>query len=81
MRRYRNKYRTNELVAELDASQRAFAPALLEAAQRLRPAVEAARDNTPLLRVLLSSARLAARIFYSLNSPGLTDVRSSRLLP
>jgi hypothetical protein len=68
---------TSELSQELKFCQMAVKP-LLQALQRITAALHAAsaaaaRDPAP-LRLLLSSARLACRVFFSLNSPGLTEV-------
>lgn len=68
---------TEGLSKELEYCQQAVKP-LLAALQRTTAAlpaaaVNAAADAAP-LRLLLSSARLACRVFYSLNSPGLTEV-------
>ncbi len=50
---------------------------LLAALQRITaalPASAGASDGGASLRLLLSSARLVSRVFFSLNSPGLTEV-------
>lgn len=74
LKRYRNQYRTNSLVHELEQTQNAFAPPLLATFLKLRPQVDSLQSNPEALRVVLSSVRLCCRIFYSLNSPGLTEV-------
>ncbi|KAF8072350.1 hypothetical protein HT031_000009 [Scenedesmus sp. PABB004] len=63
------------------AAQDAFAPVALATMQRLAgmlPGVAASGD-LPRLRQLLGGARLLTRIFYSLNSPGLTPLMESQL--
>jgi len=73
--RYRNQFMTEGLSNELEYCQQAVKP-LLAALQRVTAALPAvaAGGNGAALRTLLSSARLACRVFYSLNSPGLTEV-------
>jgi hypothetical protein len=66
---------TEGLSKELEYCQQAVQP-LLAALQRTTAALPAAANaggDAAQLRVLLSSARLACRVFYSLNSPGLTE--------
>lgn len=70
--RYRGQYMTEELNKELEYSQHFITP-LVATFKGLRPKIEAAAGNADLLRVLLSSACHASHIFYSLNSPGLTE--------
>ena len=80
-KRYRNQYGSNELVAELAASQDVFAPPALEALQRIGkqlPALAATGQAEP-LRTAVSTLRLLCRVFYSLNSPGLTPLIESQL--
>ena len=78
--RYRNQFMTEALSKELEYCQQAVQP-LLGALQRTTAALPAAAGGDPSrLRLLLSSARLACRVFYSLNSPGLTEA-SQALLP
>jgi Cse1 len=74
--RYRNQFMTEALSKELEYCQQAVQP-LLGALQRTTAALPAAAggDDAARLRLLLSSARLACRVFYSLNSPGLTEAR------
>jgi exportin-2 (importin alpha re-exporter) len=80
-KRYRDKWRSDELVRELEASQNAFAAPALRALQRLAAdaRAQAAAGDAAALRVALSSARLACRVFYSLNAPGLTPLIESQL--
>jgi exportin-2 (importin alpha re-exporter) len=80
-KRYRDKWRSDELVRELESSQNAFAPPCLRALDRLAADARAAAaaGDAHALRVALSSARLACRIFYSLNAPGLTPLIESQL--
>ncbi|GBG00626.1 exportin, partial [Raphidocelis subcapitata] len=80
-KRYRNQYGSNDLVAELAASQEVFAqPALdaLVATSKAVPALAAA-GRTEQLRTAVSTLRLLCRIFFSLNSPGLTPLMESQL--
>lgn len=64
---------TDTLSSELEYSQRLVQP-LLATLKKLRAALPAATAASPdALRVALSNAQLVASIFYSLNSPGLTD--------
>lgn len=80
-KRYRNQYGSNELVAELAASQDVFATPALEALQKISkqlPALVASGQPEP-LRTAVSTLRLLCRIFYSLNSPGLTPLVESQL--
>lgn len=73
--RYRNQFMTEALSKELEYCQQAVQP-LLGALQRTTAALPAAAGgDAARLRLLLSSARLACRVFYSLNSPGLTEAR------
>lgn len=80
--RYRNQFMTSALNEELKYCQQAVKP-LLAALQRINAALPAAAADAAAapapLRLLLSSARLACRVFFSLNSPGLTEVRSRGL--
>jgi hypothetical protein len=58
--------------------QDAFAPVALQAMKQLGgllPAAAAAGGDLERLKALLSAVRLLSRIFFSLNSPGLTPVR------
>lgn len=71
------QFMTDQLSEELQYSQALVAP-LLACLQALSKQVaEAAAAGAPpdTLRLLLSNVQLVASIFYSLNSPGLTDVR------
>lgn len=73
--RYRNQYMTSELSRELEYSQQLVRP-LLATLRRLAPrAAETAADPAA-QALVLSNLRAVVSIFYSLNSPGLTDVRS-----
>jgi hypothetical protein len=104
----RNQYGSNELVAELAATQDVFAPPALEALQHISKMVGvrggggysrgpsggaektltvpclaarqvptlASSGQTEQLKLAVSTLRLLCRIFYSLNSPGLTPVGS-----
>ena len=72
-KRYRNQFMTDKLSKDLEYSQ-GFVRPLLDLLMQLAGQVAAAAADVAQLRVLLSSARLVCRIFYSLNSPGLTEV-------
>eukprot|EP00879_Flechtneria_rotunda_P019331 GHRR01020303.1.p1 GENE.GHRR01020303.1~~GHRR01020303.1.p1 ORF type:complete len:890 (+),score=314.69 GHRR01020303.1:664-3333(+) len=81
-KRYRNQFSSNALVAELAATQEAFAPVALGTMQRLvrlLPAAAAPGADLEHLKALLSAVRPLCRIFYSLNSPGLTPLMDSQL--
>lgn len=72
---------TDQLSEELECSQALVAP-LLACLQGLSKQVAEAGASSPdALRLLLSNVHLVASIFYSLNSPGLTDVRQRGRLP
>ena len=47
---------------------------LLEALKRLRAELDVVRTDEKALRQLLTSVQRICRIFFSLNSPGLTEV-------
>lgn len=64
---------TDQLSAELEYSQQLVRP-LLATLQGLSKRVAEAGGAAEPLRLLLSSVQLVASIFYSLNSPGLTEV-------
>ena len=72
---YRNQYMTTELSAELEYSQQLVKPLLaaLQALSRRVAAAGAAGDAATLV-LALQNATLICSIFYSLNSPGLTEV-------
>lgn len=72
--RYRGQYMSEKLNKELEYSQN-FVKPLLDVFVGLRAQVEASAGAAEPLRLVLSSARYAVDIFYSLNSPGLTEVR------
>jgi hypothetical protein len=63
------------MVQELEQSQNVFAAPLLETTKRLGLMVPAAAADVAALKQILSAARYAFRIFFSLNAPGLTPVR------
>jgi hypothetical protein len=73
-KRYRGQYGNDVLIAELDKSQQVFAPTLLAAQQKLSSLVPAAEGDAAALKLVLSCVRLSFRIYFSLNSPGLTPV-------
>jgi hypothetical protein len=64
---------TDQLSEELQYSQALVQP-LLTCLQALSKGVSEQAANADALRLLLSNVRLVASIFYSLNSPGLTEV-------
>ena len=73
-RRYRDQFMTDQLSQELDYSQQLVAPLLDVLRCLTRRLAEAGPAGDPAtLRALLANAELAANIFYSLNSPGLTQ--------
>lgn len=75
---------TDQLSEELDYSQAVVKPLLacLQAqskrAAEVAPGAAAGGAAAEPLRLVLSNVHLACSIFYSLNSPGLTDVRRGR---
>ncbi len=62
-----------ELSRELQYCQQLVKP-LLETLQKLAKELESTGQSTSSKQVL-GSIRLLLRVFYSLNSPGLTEVR------
>eukprot|EP00887_Chlorella_sp_A99_P002133 scaffold21.g2133.t1 len=70
--RYRNQFMTPELSSELEYSQQLVKP-LLAALQATSRRVAEATGDAAALHLLLSNVQLIASIFYSLNSPGLTE--------
>lgn len=73
---------TDQLSEELQYSQALVAPLLAclqalskQVAEAQAAVAAAAAGGADALRLLLSNVQLVASIFYSLNSPGLTDVR------
>lgn len=73
--RYRDQYLNKELNEELQYSQTLVRP-LLAVCQRITAACTTAAAGgagADVLAVLLDDARLVLSIFYSLNSPGLTE--------
>ena len=65
---------TNELSVELAYSQRMVKP-LLQTLQKLVTQLEStAAGEIAAARQILACIRLALRVFFSLNSPGLTEV-------
>ncbi|PSC72253.1 Exportin-2 [Micractinium conductrix] len=77
--RYRGQFMTDQLSEELDYSQAVVKPLLacLQAqskrAAEVAPGAAAGGAAAEPLRLVLSNVHLACSIFYSLNSPGLTD--------
>lgn len=78
-KRYRNQFMSSQLSEELAFSQQFVTP-LLETltalVKQITSPAQGAEADIPLLKRRVLSARLACRIFYSLNSPGLTQVCS-----
>lgn len=63
---------SSELNKELEYSQQLVKP-LLETLQRLVRELQASTE-TAQCKQILDSSRLLLRVFFSLNSPGLTEV-------
>lgn len=78
-KRYRNQMGTNEMIEELEQSQKAFASVALESLQRMSSLVPQYQGDLEQLKLVLSTVRLICRIFFSLNSPGLTELIESQL--
>lgn len=72
-KRYRNQFMSDKLNAELKYSQQLIIP-LWETLKRLSTELQANTGDSNAARLTLSSIRLVCRVFYSLNSPGLTEV-------
>ena len=68
--RYRGQFMSDSLSAELEYSQQVVQP-LLSVLQSLTDKLPRTSDND--LRMLLENVRAIASMFYSLNSPGLTE--------
>lgn len=77
-KRYRNQYGSDAMVNELECSQNVFVVPLLETTKKLIAMLPQNADVST-LKMLLSSVRLACRIFFSLNAPGLTPLIESQL--
>ncbi len=75
--RLRHAVMTPALSEELTYCQGLTQQPLLDKLRSLRGALPAAGTNAEALRPLIAGIRLVCRIFYSLNSLGLTDVRRS----
>ncbi|EIE27359.1 Cse1-domain-containing protein [Coccomyxa subellipsoidea C-169] len=71
-KRYRNQFMSTALSDELSYSQQ-FVQPLLKSFQGISAQIKASSGDLEQLRLALSSARLVLRIFFSLNSPGLTE--------
>lgn len=73
-KRYRNQLGlSGKLNEELTYSQQLIVP-LWEALKSLSAALQSTSGDTSRTKQTLSNIRLVCRIFYSLNSPGLTQV-------
>jgi len=81
-KRYRGAFMTEALSAELQYSQALVGPLLDALTGALAAARAAAADPDPRPAVAaVEAARLAVRIFFSLNSPGLTEEFEAALGP
>lgn len=72
-KRYRSQFMTGKLNEELKYSQQLIVP-LWEMLKTLSTELQSNSADVTRTRQILSSIRLVCRIFYSLNSPGLTQV-------
>ena len=72
-KRYRSQFMTGKLNEELKYSQQLIVP-LWEILKTLSTELQGNSADVTRTRQILSSIRLVCRIFYSLNSPGLTQV-------
>ena len=77
--RLRHAVMTPALSEELTYCQGLTQQPLLDKLRALRAALPAAATNADALRPLMAGIRLVCRIFYSLNSLGLTDVRAEAM--
>jgi len=66
---------TSQLSKELEYSQQMVHP-LLQTLQKLVAQLEGSGGEQSVAKQLLESTRHLLRVFFSLNSPGLTEVRS-----
>jgi len=72
-KRFRNAFMSNSLSRELDYAQKQFSRPALAMLQQIRAQAAAAAGDAAALRPLLRCARLVCRIFFSLNSLGLSE--------
>lgn len=80
-KRYRNKLGSSELINELDYSQKEFISPSLETLKKISAQLPGLQQSgqIPLLQEALSCVRFICRIFYSLNSLGLTELVEGQL--
>lgn len=71
-KRYRSQFMTGKLNEELSYSQQLIVP-LWESLRRLSTELQSSSADIAKCKQILSNIRLVCRIFYSLNSPGLTQ--------
>ena len=72
-KRYRSQFMSGKLNEELSYSQQLIVP-LWETLKGLSTGLQGSSADIAQTKQILSSIRLVCRIFYSLNSPGLTQV-------
>ena len=72
-KRYRSQFMSGKLNEELSYSQQLIVP-LWESLRRLSTELQNSSADIGKCKQILSNIRLVCRIFYSLNSPGLTQV-------
>ncbi len=78
-KRYRSQFMTGKLNEELKYSQQLIVP-LWETLKRLSVQLQSNSADLSRIKQILSSIRLVCRIFYSLNSPGLTQVKTMKCI-
>eukprot|EP00850_Spirogloea_muscicola_P024456 SM000846S23176 [mRNA] locus=s846:61:1805:+ [translate_table: standard] len=78
-KRFRDQYKTNELLLELKYVLDIFVQPLLELFKRTGQLISSTQSDLPALKPLLESARLICRIFYSLNFVDLPEVFQDHL--
>lgn len=72
-KRYRSQFMSGKLNEELSYSQQLIVP-LWESLRKLSTDLQSSSADVARCKQTLSNIRLVCRIFYSLNSPGLTQV-------
>ena len=78
-KRYRSQFMTGKLNDELKYSQQLIVP-LWETLKGLSLQLQSNSADLSRTKQTLSSIRLVCRIFYSLNSPGLTQVKTRKCM-
>jgi len=78
-KRYRSQFMTGKLNEELKYSQQLIVP-LWETLKGLSLQLQSNSADLTRTKQILSSIRLVCRIFYSLNSPGLTQVNTLKCI-